>query len=128
MKLKNKKTGEVVELVGLYFYNGRPFFELEDKNGMFKREITTLAEFNESWEDYKLTEPLIENKTIRKAVRLWATVNGLTEVKYNKNNDCIHCTYITDMPVSISFGDIHIFEKLEDMKIYTIDELCGVEE
>lgn len=128
MKLKNKKSGEVVELVGLHFHNGRSFFELEDGNGTFKREITTLADFNENWEDYKLTEPLIENKTIRKAVRLWATINGLTEVRYNKINDCIHWPYSTDTSVCISFEDVRIFEKLEHMEIYTIAELCGENE
>ena len=53
MKLRNKKTGEIVRVVGLSLRYGRLFYELEDERGVFKREINSLAELNEEWEDYE---------------------------------------------------------------------------
>lgn len=53
MKLRNKKTGIIVEFVGVSMYNGRLFYRLEDENGTFKIEVNSLAELNEEWEDYE---------------------------------------------------------------------------
>ena len=58
MKLKNKKTGEIVKIVGLSYHHDRLFYELEDENGTFKKEINSLAELNEEWEDYEEPEEL----------------------------------------------------------------------
>ena len=51
MKLRNKKTGEIIIFVGTEIHDGRVFFRLEDERGTFKREINSLAELNDEWED-----------------------------------------------------------------------------
>lgn len=53
MKLRNKKTGEIVELVGCMAKNMRIFLRFKDLNGVFKFEVNSLAELNKKWEDYE---------------------------------------------------------------------------
>lgn len=53
MRLRNKKTGEVVEPVGISCINGRYFIRFEDERGVFKYECRSLAQLNEEWEDYE---------------------------------------------------------------------------
>ena len=52
MKLRNKKTGEIVKVIG-YVKTGddRMFFRFEDDNGIYKKEYNSLAELNAEWED-----------------------------------------------------------------------------
>ena len=52
MKLRNKKTGEIVKVVG-YVKTGddRMFFRFEDDNGIYKKEYNSLSEVNAEWED-----------------------------------------------------------------------------
>lgn len=73
-------------------------------------------------------EPLINDNKYRKAVRTWAEANDYFEILYNKQEDCLSSPYgsdDTDTSVSISFDDIHVFNKLEHRRLYTIAELCG---
>lgn len=56
MKLQNKKTGEIVELVGITCINGRTFVRFDDGKGIFKFEARSLAEFNDEWEDYEISK------------------------------------------------------------------------
>ena len=53
MKLKNKKTGEIVELLGISRKGDRTFVQFEDEKGVFKGEYSSLAELNAEWEDYE---------------------------------------------------------------------------
>ena len=53
MKLRNKKTGEIVELCGINLINGRAFVRFDDEKGTFKVEARSLAELNAEWEDYE---------------------------------------------------------------------------
>ena len=53
MKLKNKKTGEIVEPFGITCVNGRTFVQFDDGEGTFKFEVHSLAELNAEWEDYE---------------------------------------------------------------------------
>ena len=53
MKLRNKKTGEIVEPCGINLINGRAFVRFDDGKGTFKFEARSLAELNENWEDYE---------------------------------------------------------------------------
>lgn len=52
MKLKNKKTGKIANLVG-YVKTGddRMFFRFEDDKGTYKKEYNSLAELNKEWCD-----------------------------------------------------------------------------
>lgn len=124
MRLRNKKTGEVVESfkngpIDLYFYPN------EHKGGddIDRKTYQSLAELNSEWEDYAPKEPLIKDEKIRKAVRAWAEANDITEVNVASSGYelwggiddwCIH------------FGG-NPFKNIKPLK-YTIDELCGEEE
>ena len=132
MKLRNKKTGEhgdylistEGDLVKVRNYYNDDEFYLYD----------SLAEFNEDWEDYKPADPLIKDEKIRKAVRAWADVQGIKEVKY------IEGIASSDFHFMFEYGSrgtnrgiIHwgrgaLTTCLEDGKTYTIAELCGDEE
>ena len=114
MKLRNKKTGEIVDILGFYadYHDGNP------------KPVTfsSLTELNEEWEDYKPVEPLIKDEKVRKAVRAWAEA-------WNKNKlykDADNALSTVDNFV-IQFGQT-AFIDLEEKKSYTIAELCGEEE
>lgn len=103
MILRNKKTGELWELI--YRYPN---------------------ELNEDWEYYKPAEPLIKDEKIRKAVRAWANVNCIMQVIYAKRKDnslSIFTDYDGDDDFSIEF--VGWIPTLIDAEVYTIDELCG---
>ena len=118
MKLRNKKTGRILEAEKILFGNGRIGDALEWNT--YQPAVSSLAELNAEWEDYKPAEPLIKDEKIRKAVRAWADGNMATRVQYDAfwrgfrhNNSTI--TVLEDLP-------------FEDGKIYSIAELCGEEE
>lgn len=131
MKLRNKKTWEVVESleggpIDLYFYpNGH-----EGEGGIDRKTYQSLSELNADWEDYKPAEPLIKDEKIRKAVRAWAEANGFSVFRVNNQ----HFNYVRIHGVkdrystngsSIEFmGTIAGAEK----RTYEIAELCGEEE
>lgn len=118
MKLRNKKTGEVVEAfkggpIDLYFYH-------------------SLAELNADWEDYTPKEPLIKDEKIRKVVRAWAKVNRIptnaTTIEYHfVESLCGTESEFWDNNLHIMFYG-KIAPNAVHGKIYTIDELCGEEE
>lgn len=127
MKLRNKKTGEIVAID--YIAVSRSAFDIED--GRTGKELAKnvetmplcysgIKELNEEWEDYKPAEPLIKDEKIRNAVRAWAEATGTTSVGYwggeleSEQNDS-----------KIEFDDIAVVELGDN---YTIAELCGEEE
>lgn len=118
MKLRNKKTGEVVEAfeggpVDLYFYH-------------------SLAELNADWEDYVPAEPIINETDVRHILKLWASTN---HIPHNSNE--IEVCLIDSQKGTITqfYSDglyAHFWGKVApdaiSGKCYTIDELCGEEE
>ena len=79
MKLKNRKTGEIVELK-LVQVNDK---YLEDHEvDLLNGEKLTLKSLADSFDDVK--EPLIKDKKIRKAVRAWAEENEIITVEYDE--------------------------------------------
>lgn len=133
MKLRNKKTGGIVDFLTIDL-TGEGEIEFcfiapdGDERGW---EYNSLAEFNEEWEDYKPAEPLIKDKKIRKAVRAWAEANELSDKirvinehfdtckfigRWNNGNVCLDIEFKT----TIAHADKDQF--------YTIVELCGEEE
>lgn len=125
MKLRNKKTGEVVvevNKIGLVW----------NKYGMPAEigQYDSIAELCEEWEDYVPREPLIKDEKIRKAVRAWAEANNINSRHYHENdvkfNSLEH--ELTWIDTSIQFNEFGALEGLEDGKRYTITELCGEEE
>lgn len=124
MRLKNKKTGEVVEAfkggpIDLYFYpNGH-----EGGNEFDRKTYQSLAELNDNWEDYMPKEPLIKDNKIRKAVRAWAEANGIGGCICKEEMHCI--TFETERGMFISFENA---DPIPPEGNYTIAELCGEEE
>lgn len=121
MKLRNKKTGEVVDLsiFGIQL-------NIRKENQPIYR---SLAELNAEWEDYKPAEPLIKDEKIRKAIRAWADANDIDLEYYHDNN--VKFDFLEHrlkwIETSIEFNDIKGLECLEDGGEYSITELCGEE-
>ena len=132
MKLKNKKTGEVVEAfeggpVDLYFYPN----EHEGKDMVDRKTYQSLAELNADWEDVAPKEPLIKDEKIRKAVRAWAEANSrdLFRVINEHFNCCKIIGYTDGGNASCNKIDFGTTIKGADKNYYyTIDELYGEEE
>ena len=126
MRLKNKKTGEIIDLdianINAQF-GGISVIPEPVKLGGDEYVYHSLAELNADWEDYAPKEPLIKDEKIRKAVRAWAEANDITEINVSSSGYelwggiddwCIH------------FGG-NPFKNIKPLK-YTIDELCGEDE
>lgn len=114
MKLKNKKTGEIIDF---------SYILLESTN---YRTYCSLAKLNEEWEDYEPKEPLIKDEKIRKAVRAWAEACGLRYVTYKQASNEFYDPD-TRGAFAIKFKLIPVEVYLEDEECYTIAELCGEE-
>ena len=128
MKLRNKKTGEVVEAykegpIDLYFYLNK----YEGENKVDRKTYKSLSELNYDWEDYVPKEPLIKDEKIRKAVRAWAEANDVLEVFIDRIGDG---TYIELYDEDDGRRRISALRPagLKTGEAYTIDELCGEEE
>jgi hypothetical protein len=124
MKLRNKKTGEVIVEISKISILGYKFGIPAEISQYY-----SLAELNEEWEDYKPKDPLIKDEKIRKAVRAWAEVNGISDApvfcgKYDNGFEA------KDIEVYIEFDEAicDIGSMVERGKDYTIAELCGEEE
>lgn len=126
MKLRNKKTGEIREAISqapidVYFY------DQAGRDGLTRRSYKSLAELNEEWEDIEDTNvtnmPLIEDEKIRKAVRAWADVNGISRCVCKDETHCV--TFETERGMFISFENA---DPIPPEGNFTITELCGEEE
>jgi len=83
MKLRNKKTGEIIDLEeGRITDSGYGSAILLSPIAAIPEAYTytSLAELCEEWEDYKPAEPIIKDEKIRKAVRAWAEANNVEVV------------------------------------------------
>ena len=101
MKLKNRKTGEIVEL---------KLIQVNDKNleehevDLLNGEKLTLKLLADSFDDVK--DPLIKDEKIRKAVRAWAEANNIRAVYYSPEEDGFYVKNFDDEIVtSIYFAD-----------------------
>lgn len=110
MKLKNKKTGEVIILIDHIFDN-----------------YSSLDELNEDWEEVKPEGPLIKDEKIRKAIRAWAEANGVGVVLYKEDNYRFYADD-TEIGSMIEFENMPEYIGLKHEHRYTIDELCGEDE
>lgn len=116
MKLRNKKTGRVVNFRCIMFD--------EPKDDRENYRYSSLAEFNDEWEDCAPKEPLIKDEKVRKAVRAWAEAESIPPdgaVNYNYDEYSLGW-YHTVLEFSKHIQD------LRDESEYTIAELCGEEE
>lgn len=132
MKLRNKKTGEIVDLSEGFIkdtYSGE-FIQLKPVSISNKEGYLygSLSELNDEWEDYKPAEPLIKDEKIRKAVRAWAEANNIEDVAHYTFGD-----EFADFKAWDKFGkecEIMFYHRVEldEARHYTIAELCGEEE
>ena len=129
MKLRNKKTGEVVveiNKIGLVW----------NKYGMPAEigQYDSIAELCEEWEDYVPKEPLIKDMKVRKAVIAWAEACGADDadiVRHYGAERWIGLRYENPNTGWVSKFEIDGFgscNQLGNGKVYTIAELCGEEE
>mgnify|MGYP007115377006 CR=1 FL=1 len=136
MKLRNKKTGEIIDLeVGRITDIGYGSAILLSPVAAINESYTypSLAELNEEWEDYEPKEPLIKDEKIRKAVRAWAEANGFAKlgfVKWADNHWLLRAENEDGHEFDIDFFDngCKKLPKYEYETFYTIAELCGDEE
>lgn len=109
MKLRNKKTGEIITLKD------------EGELALLKLIENALPIDLSLWEE--IEEPLIKDEKIRKAVRAWAEANNYSLVKVSN-----------DMASEPNYGNLQIhFEDADIVDedkygVHTIAELCGEEE
>ena len=123
MKLKNRKTGEIVEL---------KLIQVNDKNleehevDLLNGEKLTLKLLADSFDDVK--DPLIKDEKIRKAVRAWAEANNIRAVYYSPEEDGFYVKNFDDEIVTSRYFADKPMEEDGYGEHYTIDELCGEEE
>ena len=121
MKLKNKKTGEVVELK-LVQVNDK--YLIEHEVDSIDGEKLTLKSLADSFDDVK--EPLIKDEKIRKAVRAWAEANEISQAQFDRYTSGFSASDDGHNLLSMISFDGFVF-MFVDGKYYTIDELCGEE-
>ena len=129
MRLRNKKTGEIVTFVTIEeIYDDELDFTYIRKNG-HESEVSysSLKKFNDEWEDYEQKEPLIKDEKIRKAVRAWAEANEISQAQFDRYTSGFSASDDGHNILSMISFDGFVF-MFVDGKYYTIDELCGEEE
>lgn len=131
MKLRNKKTGEIVEWLTLKLMDLNEIeFDYMDMRGHERSwSYSSLEKFNEEWEDYEPAEPLIKDAGMREVLRLWAKVNlipsNATTIEYQLAETLTGTeTEFWDNNLHIMFYG-NIAPNAVHGKIYTIAELCG---
>ena len=70
MKLRNKKTGELVDAWSFYDGNESVNLKYFTNDRQVNLEYRSLAELNDEWEDYEPVEPIFDEK-IRRGIRAW---------------------------------------------------------
>lgn len=138
MKLRNKKTGEIVNVESLghadslkenYGYQVTLSWKTEYDNLSQCKDYNSLAELNADWEDVK--EPLIKDEKIRKVVRDWAEANGVKEIIVFDHINNAPYTPVGAVDFAQNSGHLEIRfrteERFDTDRIYTIAELCGEE-
>lgn len=125
MKLRNKKTGEILEDVK-YIDTSLTTIEIHYlDNGVLRiKTEKDYHSFLQNWEDYAPKEPLIKDDKIRKAVRAWAEANNAERVAI-QNSYCLSAEEDADRDIVFASP---IFKDLSHNVSYTITELCGEEE
>lgn len=76
MKLKNKKTGEIVEAHEIDLMDNYVYLKIFRAGNYDTKQYNSLAKLNEEWEDYKEPKeyPHILPNTVRRAILSWVKV------------------------------------------------------
>ena len=128
MKLRNKKTGDIVDLAkrGLLKSDNDNHIILYTDGKLKYYTYKSLTELYEEWEDYEPTDPLIEDEKTRNVLREWAELIGAEHFKVNhffNSKGCITLIRSTDLTTEPSIelpGHIG-----KDLETYNQIELCG---
>lgn len=122
MKLRNKKTGKIIE----YSISLNQWSEDEQEWYLFGN-YDSLDELNEDWEDYKPVEPLIEDQKARKVFREWADLFGAK--RFRVDHLCSFCRTVITSNDLVEEPAIELPGFIgKDSETYTKVELCGEEE
>lgn len=122
MKLRNKKTGDVTKIDHIsipYRHNNSPCTSW----------ITSIAELNEEWEDYKPKEPKLDGE-VREIVRHWANLHGYDWLRAGFVERATQTIFYLESPDTrkrIEFLGVYVAGDFEEGD-YSIYELCGEEE
>lgn len=131
MKLRNKKTEEIVDLAkrGLLKSDNDNHIIVYPEGTLKYYAYNSLAELNEEWEDYKPAEPRIEDEKVQKAIRAFCEVTQekkriLVIKQFGRGSAefSVGGRYAIRLPLSYESMDA-----LEDGRNYTLTELCGEE-
>ena len=120
MKLRNKKTGEIVEI-------------LEPAEEIFRLTAAAIPEMR-VWEEYDKAEPLIKDEKVRKAVRAWAEMNDIRFIHMCSRTRKENARIVGQNALGRTFtmeidNEYEIRVCFKDYKeCYTVAELCGEEE
>lgn len=143
MRLRNKKTGEVFDVLirekggggsySLIVCDIKAYEQSKstlDATHFILDEYDSLAELNGEWEDYTPKEPLIKDEKIRKAVRAWAEADDLDNFRVQNQhfNDCKIIGYTAGINKASFIGFQTTIANADNKKLYDITELCGEEE
>lgn len=126
MRLRNKKTGEIVERSSIVTLRYK--ISSSSSSLVEAEEFGSIEQLNEEWEDYEPKEPLIKDEKIRKAVRVWLEYCHVQLVNHYlcDGNSCFTFTDEGGNDCSLDFT--FRIGNLESNTDYTITELCGEEE
>lgn len=132
MKLRNKKTGEIVDVESLghaeslkekYGYQVTLSWKTKYENLSQCKSYESLAELNEDWEDYKPTEPLIKDENVREIVRALFDVWKVECVKIDSNK-----YFLVTTIEAIGKGWKLEIPNININGVFKPTELCGEEE
>lgn len=115
MKLRNKKTGEIIE--------GKIEIPSYGEYAWRQYNFDSIAELNKDWEDYTPKEPLIKDDKVRKAVRAWYDLNTNKDFAVFCEDAC---TLSIAHSARIEFLE-KVFGNIKRDYGYPITELCGGE-
>lgn len=129
MKLRNKKTGEIIDLArrGLLKSDNDNHIIIYPEGALKYYSYDSLAELIADWEDVEPAEPLIKDEKIRKAVRAWAEACCIEIVEITHSRK----SFLRLMSAIAGDDEICIDRDIGqtlDERVYNIDELCGEEE
>lgn len=126
MKLRNKKTDAIVELIRIEITDDRWIrLDCRQRNGveycMFYR---SLVELNDEWMDYTPRKPLIKDEKVRKAIMSWYEALPLDDlcdkrILFSNGDFCVGI-------YRIDCGNYVALKGIKE-RFYYVEELCGGE-
>lgn len=128
MRLRNKKTGEIVERSSIVTLRCK--ISSSSSSLVEAEEFGSIKQLTEEWEDYKPIEPEIADQTARETIRKWYNKNRIVGKLYSyggeswlglRGDDKSGCSWKIELHVDY-------FSKLISDKLYSLNELRGENE